>query len=794
MAGLGSLFIDLLARTGKFETDIGRAARLAERRSRDMQRSFDRLGQRIGAALGAYASVQAVQSIIRISDQYTQLRGRLALVTEGTQELGKVQAELFNIAQRTRTEMSGVADLYVKLAQSGRELGASQQELLQFTEGVGNALTVSGASAQQASGALLQLSQALAGGTVRAEEFNSMMEGAPEILRTVAANMEGMDGSIGKLRQAVLKGKVSSEEFFEAFLKGTEDLSKRAQAMPVTVGQAFTRMQNNINQAIGDVNMTPLVDEITKLSDQISDPEFQQGFASFVSGIIKLSAVSIGAVAEIGNVAKFVGEAAAARLHGVASDDIVRLEDLLEKLKEFRSLGVLHPDFLDRGRFFGPNGVIEWYSDADLDRAITEIQQKIKRFYDGNNAGPIITAPGTNDISGDRPPPPPSEEFLKLSDKLKEQIALYGKVGKAAEVAYQIQSGALDELSKSEQQQLLALARRYDAIVKVEDAKKKSSEEQKKAEEEIRKMIAAAEEQIATFGKGEAAVVAYRLAHSELSKAFPESAAASEEMGKKIDDLIAKMEGMDTSAISAARSLTDLAENAQKKAADSSENLKQKLIDVTLQLEIMKEAADGAAEAISEFASKNSESLDQGLESFEKDFEKRFLKTADMMTVFQEQAARNTQDIIADALVNGFEDGADGILKSFGDMIVKLTAQAVAADIAKRLFGDPSVSGDGWVGIAMKAAGAFFGGGRAIGGPVLAGTTYRINEREPEFFRPRVGGNVIPLSKMNMGGGMVVNQNFSVRSETGERVSRSTEQQIAAAASRGMAVASRRNN
>jgi len=794
MAGLGSLFIDLLARTGKFETDIGRAARVAERRSRDMQRSFDRLGQRIGAALGAYASVQAVQSIIRISDQYTQLRGRLALVTDGTEELGKVQQELFNIAQRTRTEMSGVADLYVKLAQSGRELGASQQDLLRFTEGIGNALTVSGSSAQAASGALQQLSQALSGTKIQAEEFNSINDGAPEILRAVARNIDGLDGSIGKLRIAVKSGKVTSRDFFEAFLKDTDSLAAKAQSMPVTVGQAFTRMQNNINQAIAGVNMTPIVDSINQLSDLISDPTFQQGFAAFVSGIIQVTGKSAGLIAETANVARFVGESVAARIQGVAADDIVRLEDLLAQMQEFRSLGILHPDFLNRGRVFGKNGFIEWYSDEDLDNSIADIEQKIKAFYERGASRPPLLAAGAGSGSGSNTPTEPSEEFVKLSDKLKEQIALYGKVGKAAEIAYQIQSGALDELSKSEQQQLLALARRYDAIVKVEDAKKKSSEEQKKAEEEIRKMIAAAEEQIATFGKGEAAVVAYRLAHSELSKAFPESAAASAEMGKEIDDLIAKMEGMDASSISAARSLTDLAENAQKKAADSSENLKQKLIDITLQLEIMTEAANGAAEAVSDFASRNSESLDQGLESFEKDFEKRFLDGLDALTIFQEQAARNTQDIIADTLVSGFDQGLDGVVKSFGEMIKKLIAQAVAADIAKRLFGAAGGgTGGGWISMAAGALG--FGGARAIGGPVLAGMNYRVNEREPEFFRPRVGGDIIPLSKMpNMGGGMVVNQNFSVRAESGERVSRSTEQQIAAAASRGMAMASRRNN
>lgn len=811
MASLGSLVIDLLARTGKFETDIGRAAKIAERRSKQIQQNFDSLGRKIGAALGAYASVQTLQAIVRISDQYTQLRGRLALVTSGTEELGQVQQALFGIAQRTRTEMSGVADLYIKLAQTGKELGASQQELLKFTEGVGNALTVSGSNAQQASGALLQLSQALAGGTVRAEEFNSIIEGAPEILRTVATHMEGMDGSVAKLRKAVLDGKVSSEGFFRAFLKGADDLSKRAQSMPVTVGQAFIRMQNNINQAIGGTDMSPLVDAISDLSEAISDPTFQRNFASFVSGVVKLIGSSASAVSGTAGLATFIGEQLSAIFNGAASDDIVRLEDQLDKLRELRSMEWWDPNILNRGRVFGKDGLIEWYSDAELDKAIAEIQKKIDAFYKNRSAPPTIPTPDTGGGSTSGGPvvsPPPSEEFTKLADKLKEKIALYGKVGEAAEIAYKIEAGALDELSKAEQQQLLALAKRYDAVVKRVDAEKELAKEQKKAEEEIKKMTQSVEEQVATFGKGEAAVLSYRLAHGDLAKAF-QQAGADDGLKQKISDLTAQMESMDAASISAARSMSDITEiseglrlsigsfvdefeNRFLDAADNSENLRQKLIDLTKQLELMTEASEKAGDAMEEFARQNREALDASLESFEHNFEDKFIKSGEALTVFVEEAARGTQDIIADSLINGFDRGAKGVLQSFGQLLVKITAEIVAADLTARLFkGLAGLGGGG----AAGSFGALFGGGRAIGGPVLAGMTYRVNEREPEFFRPRVGGDIIPLSKMpNIGGGLVVNNNFTVRTESGDRVSRRTEQQIAAAASRAVAVASRRNN
>lgn len=752
MAGLGSLFIDLLARTGKFETDIGRAARVAERESKKiqkefgdkLQKQFDDLGRKAKAAVVGYLGVQTLQSIVRISDQYTQLRGRLALVTEGTEELGQVHQALFGIAQRTRTEMSGVADLYIKLAQTGRELGASQQELLQFTEAVGNALTVSGSNAQQASGALLQLSQALAGGTVRAEEFNSIVEGAPEILRTVATNMDGMGGSIGKLRQAVIKGQVSSQEFFQAFLKGSSSLAERAQSMPVTVGQAFIRMQNNINQAIGGTNMSPLVDSINELSETISDPTFQHNLSSLLGLIASISGVVVKAGAAVGNFVKLFSDLGSlidskvfgdelpidlkVRLSEPSDNDIAELEQALATAMRRRSNKKLV--------FFGKDGIVKWYSDQELDEEIAVLTKKLE-------AARAKSAPNSTEPSGLPEPPPPSEEFLKLSAKLEEQIALYGKVGLAAQISYQIQSGALDELSEREQQQVLALARRYDAVVATAEAEKKAMERRKQAEEEWQQLL---------------------------------------ERGASI-----------------AESVRTPYENYKETLQELNDALSLGVITLETYTRALVKAQEeyvNTANAVSEFASQNNESLNQGLESFEADFEARFLKGLETLTVFQEQAARNTQDIIADTLVSGFDEGVDGVLKSFGEMLKKLIAQAVAADIAKRLFGAAGGgTGGGWIGMAAGWLGRAFGGGRAIGGPVLAGTTYRINEREPEFFRPRVGGDIIPLSKMpNMGGGMSLTQNFSVRAETGERVSRRTEQQIAAAASRGLAMASRRNN
>lgn len=158
---------------------------------------------------------------------------------------------------------------------------------------------------------------------------------------------------------------------------------------------------------------------------------------------------------------------------------------------------------------------------------------------------------------------------------------------------------------------------------------------------------------------------------------------------------------------------------------------------------------------------------------------------------FLSKAARGTQDVIADTLSDGFKDGFSGILTSFSQMLQKIIAQLVAADLTKRLFGAAG-GGDtgtsGWVGAGIKAVGAFFGGTRDSGGRGAPGMSYAIGTgAQPEIFTPDVAGTFTPANKM--GGGTVVNNHFYMQSPT----SRQTQAQVALRAGQGIAAAQRLN-
>lgn len=164
---------------------------------------------------------------------------------------------------------------------------------------------------------------------------------------------------------------------------------------------------------------------------------------------------------------------------------------------------------------------------------------------------------------------------------------------------------------------------------------------------------------------------------------------------------------------------------------------------------------------------------------------------------FELQFQRNTQDILGDAIYEGFTGKLDDIPAQFQQMVLKLIAQAQAAKLAKWLFGDAGenglgTGGSGFLGTLGSLASSFFGGGRAKGGGVSPGKMYRVNEDTPnsEYFVPSIAGRIEPA---NNGGGMTVHQSFVIQAPRGT-VSQQTQSQVGAAAARGLSNANRRNN
>lgn len=256
------LILEIMARTDKLERSIRSARAQFTTESDKMQRSSDALRRSIetnsaaaGAAFkGIAASVGAAfsaQQVAGLIDGYTRFTNQLKVAGLEGQNLAHVQETLFGIAQRYGVELESVGTLYGRTAAAAKELGLTQREQATITEATAAALKVSGASAGEASGALLQLSQALGGSKIQAEEYNSLLDSLRPLLNAVANGSDKWGGSVAKLTADVKKGNVPVREFVEALLKGAPTVLKQAESATLTLSGAFTKLTNALERYVG---------------------------------------------------------------------------------------------------------------------------------------------------------------------------------------------------------------------------------------------------------------------------------------------------------------------------------------------------------------------------------------------------------------------------------------------------------------------------------------------------------------------------------------------------------------
>ena len=267
------LIVTMEARTKEFERAVlkmeGTTKAALLQIERDMQASATRtqatwakFGTGIDTTLRrSFAPLAALtaglfsgREIIAFADSFTRIENAMKVAgLEGEQLTGTMES-LFEIATKNGAPVEALATLYGRLALVQNELNISSEDLLGFSDNVAASLRVSGKSAAEASGALLQLSQALGSGVVRAEEFNSILAGAPAIAQAVARGLTEAGGSVAKLRTLVIEGQVSSEAFFKAFQLGSVETQRQALLAERTIGQAWENIRTSFTQAVGNIN------------------------------------------------------------------------------------------------------------------------------------------------------------------------------------------------------------------------------------------------------------------------------------------------------------------------------------------------------------------------------------------------------------------------------------------------------------------------------------------------------------------------------------------------------------
>lgn len=217
----------------------------ADKAASSLTSSFGSLS-RVATSLMAILSVQQVS---QYADAWTTLNNKLANALRPSEQLVDVTERVFNITQQTRGSLDATASLYARLERATREYGTSADDLAKLTTIINQGFVVSGATAQEAENAIIQLSQGLASGALRGEEFNSVNEQGN---RLIVALADSMGVGIGQMRQMAAAGKLTTDVVVNGLLSQGVTIGNEFANTTTTISQALQVAGNNITKFFGE--------------------------------------------------------------------------------------------------------------------------------------------------------------------------------------------------------------------------------------------------------------------------------------------------------------------------------------------------------------------------------------------------------------------------------------------------------------------------------------------------------------------------------------------------------------
>lgn len=236
----------------------------------------------------AYLSMQSVQKVLDVSDELTMTTARLDQMNQAFNEINGTATEtdtivkqIYASAQNARGSFGDMAAVVAKFGNNARDAFASQDEVIAFANLIQKQMTIAGASTQEASNAMLQLSQALGSGVLRGDELNSIFEQAPNLIQSIA---DYLDVPIGKIREMAQDGQLTADTVKAAIFSSADDINAKFEAMPMTWGQVWTSFQNSALMAF-----QPVLDKVNELAN---NDQFQ-GFVENAIGLLAQLAVYV---------------------------------------------------------------------------------------------------------------------------------------------------------------------------------------------------------------------------------------------------------------------------------------------------------------------------------------------------------------------------------------------------------------------------------------------------------------------------------------------------------------------
>lgn len=222
------------------------------------------------------------------ADELTSIRSRINLINDGSQTTAEIMNKVFDAAQRSRGSYTDMADSVAKLNMLAKDAFSSNDEAIAFVEQLNKQFKISGASVQEASAAMYQLTQAMAAGKLQGDEFHSIMENAPLLAQSIANEM-GL--TVGQLKEMSSQGLITSDIIKEALFNSAEETNAKFAEIPMTFAEVGQSIQNEMIQAF-----QPVLEQISSIPQSGEFQALSEGVGVAIRGMAVAAQGSIGLI------------------------------------------------------------------------------------------------------------------------------------------------------------------------------------------------------------------------------------------------------------------------------------------------------------------------------------------------------------------------------------------------------------------------------------------------------------------------------------------------------------------
>ena len=253
-----------------------------------MNKGLQFAGAVTGIGLVADKIKDVAVAATQTADELTSIRSRINLINDGSQTTAEIMDKIYGAANRSRGSYIDMADSVAKLNMLAKDAFSSNDEAIAFVEQLNKQFKISGASVQEASAAMYQLTQAMAAGKLQGDEFRSIMENAPLLAQSIANEM-GL--SVGQLKEMSSQGLITADIIKNALLGSAEETNEKFAEIPMTFAEVGQSIQNQLIQAF-----QPVLEQISTIPQSGEFQALSEGVGVAIRGMAVAAQGSIGLI------------------------------------------------------------------------------------------------------------------------------------------------------------------------------------------------------------------------------------------------------------------------------------------------------------------------------------------------------------------------------------------------------------------------------------------------------------------------------------------------------------------